>query len=128
MDTYNKLLKDTCTEIDLFRIFSLSSEFKQIHVREEEKLELQKLAETVPIPIKESLDEPSAKVNVLLQVFLTKIYYNEYVFFLRLTFLNLNWKDLLFKAIWYLSRNLLVVCLEHFLKLFYGGDGHNLLW
>ena len=68
METYNKLLKETCTEIDLFRIFSLSSEFKQIHVREEEKLELQKLAESVPIPIKESLDEPSAKVNVLLQV------------------------------------------------------------
>uniref|UniRef100_A0A914KQ90 RNA helicase n=3 Tax=Meloidogyne TaxID=189290 RepID=A0A914KQ90_MELIC len=73
MDTYNKLLKDTCTEIDLFRIFSLSSEFKQIHVREEEKLELQKLAETVPIPIKESLDEPSAKVNVLLQAYISQL-------------------------------------------------------
>lgn len=68
METYNKLLKETSTEPDLFRIFSMSSEFKHIHVREEEKLELQKLAEQAPIPIKESLDEPSAKVNVLLQV------------------------------------------------------------
>ncbi len=34
-----------------------------IRVREEEKLELQKLAERVPIPIKENLDEPSAKVG-----------------------------------------------------------------
>lgn len=68
METYSKLLKENAAEIDLFRIFSLSSEFKHIHVREEEKLELQKLAEHVPIPIKESLDEPSAKVNVLLQV------------------------------------------------------------
>lgn len=68
MQTYNSLLKNTASEIDLFRIFSMSSEFKQIMVREEEKLELQKLAEHVPIPIKESLEESSAKVNVLLQV------------------------------------------------------------
>lgn len=68
MEVYSKLLKENATEIDLFRIFSLSSEFKHVHVREEEKLELQKLAEHVPIPIKESLDESSAKVNVLLQV------------------------------------------------------------
>lgn len=68
METYNKLLKETSTEIDLFRIFSLSSEFKLIHVREEEKLELQKLAEQVPVPIKESLDEPSAKINGILRI------------------------------------------------------------
>lgn len=68
MQTYNQLLKATATEIDLFRIFSMSSEFKHIMVREEEKIELQKLAEHVPIPIKESLEESSAKVNVLLQV------------------------------------------------------------
>ncbi len=37
-------------------------------VRDEEKLELAKLVERVPIPVKESLDEPTAKVNVLLQV------------------------------------------------------------
>lgn len=36
----------------IFRVFSLSSEFKNITVREEEKLELQKLMERVPIPIK----------------------------------------------------------------------------
>ncbi|KAI1727001.1 sec63 brl domain-containing protein [Ditylenchus destructor] len=73
METYNKLLKETATEIDLFRIFSMSSEFKHIHVREEEKLELQKLAEHVPVPIKESLEEPSAKVNVLLQGYISQL-------------------------------------------------------
>lgn len=30
---------------------------------QEEKLELQKLLERVPIPVKESIEEPSAKVN-----------------------------------------------------------------
>lgn len=37
-------------------------------MREEEKVELAKLVERVPIPVKESLEEPSAKINVLLQV------------------------------------------------------------
>ena len=35
-----------------FRVFSLSGEFRNITVRDEEKLELQKLMERVPIPIK----------------------------------------------------------------------------
>lgn len=61
--TYNSLLKPTLSEIELFRVFSLSSEFKYITVREEEKLELNKLLERVPIPVKESIEEPSAKVE-----------------------------------------------------------------
>ncbi|NXK27255.1 U520 helicase, partial [Arenaria interpres] len=65
MQTYNQLLKPTLSEIELFRVFSLSSEFRNITVREEEKLELQKLLERVPIPVKESIEEPSAKVSPL---------------------------------------------------------------
>lgn len=42
--------------------------FRFMIVREEEKLELAKLIDRVPIPVKESLDEPSAKINVLMQV------------------------------------------------------------
>ncbi len=68
MLTFMQLMKPSLTEIELFRIFSLSGEFRHICIREEEKLELQKLVERVPIPIKESIEEPSAKVNVLLQV------------------------------------------------------------
>ncbi|NWS78530.1 U520 helicase, partial [Crotophaga sulcirostris] len=64
MQTYNQLLKPTLSEIELFRVFSLSSEFRNITVREEEKLELQKLLERVPIPVKESIEEPSAKVSL----------------------------------------------------------------
>ncbi|GLH06524.1 Putative U5 small nuclear ribonucleoprotein 200 kDa helicase [Gryllus bimaculatus] len=73
MSTYNQLLKPTLSEIELFRVFSLSGEFKNITVREEEKLELQKLMERVPIPIKESIEEPSAKVNVLLQAYISQL-------------------------------------------------------
>ncbi|XP_064601354.1 U5 small nuclear ribonucleoprotein 200 kDa helicase-like [Liolophura sinensis] len=71
--TYNQLLKPTLSEIELFRVFSLSGEFRHIHVREEEKLELLKLLERVPIPIKESIEEPSAKVNVLLQAYISQL-------------------------------------------------------
>lgn len=71
--TYNSLLKPTLSEIELFRVFSLSSEFKYITVREEEKLELNKLLERVPIPVKESIEEPSAKVNVLLQAYISHL-------------------------------------------------------
>ncbi|XP_076308177.1 U5 small nuclear ribonucleoprotein 200 kDa helicase-like [Tachypleus tridentatus] len=73
MSTYNTLLKPTLSEIELFRVFSLSSEFKNINIREEEKLELQKLMERVPIPIKESIEETSAKVNVLLQAYISQL-------------------------------------------------------
>ncbi|XP_034244320.1 putative U5 small nuclear ribonucleoprotein 200 kDa helicase isoform X2 [Thrips palmi] len=73
MSTYNQLLKPTLSEIELFRVFSLSGEFRNINVREEEKLELQKLMERVPIPIKESMEEPSAKINVLLQAYISQL-------------------------------------------------------
>ena len=73
MATYNQLLKPTLSEIELFRVFSLSNEFRHVTVRDEEKLELQKLMERVPIPIKESIEEPSAKVNVLLQAFISQL-------------------------------------------------------
>ncbi|XP_065353810.1 U5 small nuclear ribonucleoprotein 200 kDa helicase [Cloeon dipterum] len=73
MSTYNQLLKPTLSEIEIFRVFSLSSEFRNITVRDEEKLELQKLIERVPIPIKEGIEEPSAKVNVLLQAYISQL-------------------------------------------------------
>lgn len=70
---FNENMKSAMTDIEIFRLFSLSGEFKQIHVREEEKLELQKLVARVPIPIKESVEEPSAKVNVLLQAYISRL-------------------------------------------------------
>ena len=73
MSTFNAHLKPSMSDIELFRVFSLADEFKYIPVRQEEKLELQKLLEYAPIPIKESMDEPSAKVNILLQAYISKL-------------------------------------------------------
>lgn len=64
-------LKPTMGDIELCRLFSLADEFKYMVVREEEKVELAKLVERVPIPVKESLEEPTAKINVLLQAYIS---------------------------------------------------------
>ena len=88
MSTYNQLLKPTISEIELFRVFSLSSEFQFLTVRDEEKIELQKLMERVPIPIKESIDEPSAKVNVLLQAFVSQLKLDGFALMCDMTHVN----------------------------------------
>ena len=59
--------------IDLFRVFSLSSEFKFTPVRDSEKIELEKLMSTVPVPVKGSFDDPRTKINVLLQAHISKM-------------------------------------------------------
>ena len=70
---FNEYLNPTMSDIELFRVFSLASEFKHMNVREEEKMELAKLLDKVPIPIKESMEEASAKVNVLLQAYISRL-------------------------------------------------------
>lgn len=66
-------LKPTMTDIELLRLFALADEFKYMVVREEEKLELAKLIDRVPVPVKEGLDEPAAKINVLLQAYISRL-------------------------------------------------------
>lgn len=73
MLTYNHYLQPMITNIELFRIFALSDEFKYIPVRQDEKLELAKLLGRVPIPVKESIEEPQAKINVLLQAYISRL-------------------------------------------------------
>lgn len=73
MAVFNEHLKAQMSDIELFRLFSLSGEFKYINVREEEKQELERLLEKVPIPVKEAIEEPTAKVNVLLQAYISRL-------------------------------------------------------
>jgi len=73
MAMYSRQLRPNMTDIDLIRLFCLSGEFAHITVREEEKLELSKLSVKVPIPVKESPSEPSAKVNILLQAYISRL-------------------------------------------------------
>ncbi|KDN46281.1 putative ATP dependent RNA helicase [Tilletiaria anomala UBC 951] len=79
MATYNAQLKPHLGMIELFRIFALSDEFKHQVVRQDEKLEVGKFLERVPIPVKEALDDPIAKVNVLLQAWVSQLKLEGYV-------------------------------------------------
>ncbi|CAO2183145.1 unnamed protein product [Urochloa humidicola] len=73
ISTYNEYLKPTMGDIELCRLFSLSEEFQYVGVRQDEKMELAKLLDHVPIPVKESLEEPSAKINILLQAYISRL-------------------------------------------------------
>ncbi|KAI9679963.1 MAG: DEIH-box ATPase [Caeruleum heppii] len=73
MLTYNHHIQPSISPIELFRVFALSDEFKYIPVRQDEKLELAKLLGRVPIPVKESIEEPHAKINVLLQAYISRL-------------------------------------------------------
>ncbi|KAF8409860.1 hypothetical protein HHK36_002378 [Tetracentron sinense] len=73
ISTYNEHLKLTMGDIEFCRLFSVSEEFKYVTVRQDEKMELAKILDCVPIPIKESLEEPSTKINVLLQAHISQL-------------------------------------------------------
>ena len=73
MAMYSRHLRPNMSDIELLRLFAMSGEFAHVTVREEEKLELSKLAARVPIPIKEGHGEPSAKINVLLQSYMSRL-------------------------------------------------------
>lgn len=51
----------------------MSVEFKLVPIRDEEKNELVKLVESVPIPIKGSADDPTTKISVLLQAYISRL-------------------------------------------------------
>ena len=74
MLVYGQNLRPVMDEIDLFRLFAQSSEFKMIPIRAEEKIELASLAERIPVPMKEiATEDPLAKVNILLQAYISQL-------------------------------------------------------
>lgn len=72
MSMYNDEMRPHMNSIDLFRLFALSKEFENIPIRENERVELQKFVERVPIPVKGSLEEPATKINILLQAYIAR--------------------------------------------------------
>jgi pre-mRNA-splicing helicase BRR2 len=72
MQIYSENMKPHMNLVDIFRLFALSNEFKFVPIRENEKLELQKFIEKVPIPVKGTMDEPATKINILLQAYISR--------------------------------------------------------
>ncbi|KAL0064659.1 Pre-mRNA-splicing helicase BRR2 [Marasmius tenuissimus] len=88
MMVYNQHLRPTMSMLELFRVFALSNEFKLIPVRQEEKIELARLLERVPIPVKESVEEPAAKINVLLQAYISQLKLDGFVLLADMVFVQ----------------------------------------
>jgi len=44
----------------------MNSSISDIPIHEEEKLELSKLPKRVPVPVKEGIEKPTSKINILL--------------------------------------------------------------
>lgn len=72
MNAFKDNLRPTMHDSDIFRVFALSSEFSQIAVRADEQAQLRELIENAPIAVRESRYTPLAKINILLQCFISR--------------------------------------------------------
>ena len=87
---YNRELTDRSTIIDMFRIFSLSDEFKYISIRQEDKIELQELYNKCPIPIKDDISISTTKVNILLQAYISQLKFDGFALNADMIFIQQN--------------------------------------
>ena len=102
MQIYNSKISEMENTIDIFNLFTLSEEFKYIIIREEEKIEIQKLINSVPIPVKTTLDDPLSKINVLLQCYISKINLEGYSINADMVYISQN-AQRIFRALFNLS-------------------------
>eukprot|EP00388_Colpodella_angusta_P005685 GDKJ01017432.1.p1 GENE.GDKJ01017432.1~~GDKJ01017432.1.p1 ORF type:complete len:1456 (-),score=425.96 GDKJ01017432.1:50-4213(-) len=70
---FNDHLRPQMHELEIVKTFTLAQEFKLVPVRPEEKVELARLVERVPLPIKGAADDCSAKIAVLLQAYISRL-------------------------------------------------------
>ncbi|CCE62007.1 hypothetical protein TPHA_0B03360 [Tetrapisispora phaffii CBS 4417] len=75
---------------ELLQTFSLSSEFKFVSVRTEERKELMTLKSRSPFPIPESMDENSTKIIILLQSYISRIQFEGLALNADMTFIIQN--------------------------------------
>lgn len=73
MVSYSRNLSERSSQMDLFRIIAMSEEFKYLSVRPEERKELKELLERAPVPVKEDADDRLAKINILLQSYISRL-------------------------------------------------------
>ena len=102
MKVYLAGLQADLNEIDLLKLFSSSIEFRNIAIREEEKIELNKLYSSVPIPVKGPVEDPKSKINVLLQCYLSRVELEGYALNCDMKFVSEN-AQRIFRALLELS-------------------------
>ncbi|KAJ2800857.1 Pre-mRNA splicing, partial [Coemansia furcata] len=59
--------------MDVLQAFAHSDEFRQLAVRADERVEVSRLAERVPVPVRDSADSPAAKAAVLVQAYVARL-------------------------------------------------------
>lgn len=99
MQIYDTEITQHSTQIDLFRVISLSDEFKHISVRQEEKQELKALLEKCPIPVREDASDSLSKVNVLLQSYVSRLRFDGFALNADMVFITQN-AGRLFRAVY----------------------------
>ncbi|KAJ3337146.1 activating signal cointegrator 1 complex subunit [Gonapodya sp. JEL0774] len=72
VETFNDLMTPRMTEADILSMVSMSSEFENVKVREEEMPELKGLEEASVCAVKGGVDTTYGKVNILLQNYVSR--------------------------------------------------------
>ncbi|KAJ9082208.1 putative steryl acetyl hydrolase mug81 [Entomophthora muscae] len=74
VDIMNNKMRARMAEADAFAMVSCSKEFENLKVRDEENAELHKmLNEACACPIKDGINSPADKVNVLIQSYISRV-------------------------------------------------------
>lgn len=102
MKRFDTQIKPSFSEIELFRLFAGSEEFKYVPVRREEKIELQKLIEKAPIPINEDVEDPLSKINILLQAYISGLTLDGFALMADMIFISQS-SGRLFRALYDLA-------------------------
>ncbi len=88
MAVYSHHMRPNMSDIDIICFFAISGNFAPIIVREVEKLELSQLSTKVLVPVKESPNEPLAKVNILLQAYVSRLRLDGFALSADMTFVQ----------------------------------------
>lgn len=88
MNVYATELKLYFSLPDILRVFSHSGEFQYVPARPEERPEVRALLQRVPVPVRESESDPSAKISVLLQAYILRMQLSGYALLLDMVYIT----------------------------------------
>lgn len=100
---YNAALRPWMSAIDVLAVFAGSGEFKYVPVRLEEKVEVARLADQCPIPVKAAADHPHAKIAVLLQAYVSRLQLDGFALVADMVYVTQSAARLL-RALWHMCR------------------------
>ncbi|KAF9569347.1 Sec63-domain-containing protein [Agrocybe pediades] len=72
VEIFNKEFRPKMSEADVLAMLSMSTEFEQLQVRENEIPELEQIMERAPCDVKGGTDTTAGKVNILIQGFISR--------------------------------------------------------